>query len=396
MRIALAADAPRCTTQPFDHDPGWEGYNNHILPQTIPTVTQDFGYSRTSIAAKSPGEVGGRIMRASEPAWYGIKIAPKTLDDKLLASGTFALTQGGKGGGGICFGWFNGAQLQGTGRPVNSLAMNLSAASDGGRLAIDLITSDNQTCGTFITRYDRYTTKEEKPEMRPTPIRNDGTRYHWKLDYDPAGNDNKGQIHFTIKSDSDKPGDFEGKVFTVDLPDGFKKHGTAFDHFGLLNITRPGGSMSVYFADLELDAQHLDLSADPHWEGSGNHTTYSAKEVAGCHDFGYSATNHAGGSAGEIGGVIWRSPYAFYADRIGPLSLEDRLEARGRFMVESGAPDSGFYFGWFNSSVKHVEDQEPLKGRNFVGVAIGGPTRVGHYFFPTCVTAQQSKGATPR
>ena len=51
------------------------------------------------------------------------------------------------------------------------------------------------------TRFERYRTPEERAIKRPTPIKHDGTRYRWKLDYDPAANEGKGQVHFTIKSD---------------------------------------------------------------------------------------------------------------------------------------------------------------------------------------------------
>src|SRR5258708_1478829 len=221
---AWCAESPKTPlkTEPFDQDPGWEGYNNHIAPTVAPTVTQDFGYSQTNFAGKVPGELGGTVSRASEPAWYGAKIAPRTLDAKLSASGTCGLTKTGASGG-ICFGWFNGQQASGMGRPMNSLGMMLSAAKGGGRLAIHLITAQNQTCATFVTRFERYKTPEERAILRPTPIKNDGTRYHWKLDYDPAGDEGNGQIQFTIKSSRAKPEDFEGKVFTIDLPAGFKK-----------------------------------------------------------------------------------------------------------------------------------------------------------------------------
>jgi hypothetical protein len=391
--FAWGEDQPKMAlkTERFDRDPGWEGFNNHLAPAASPSVTQDFGFSNTSIASKAPGELGGRICRASEPAWYGAKIAPRTLDDKLSASGTFALTKSGASAG-IFFGWFNGQQPSGMGRPMNSLGMMLSAAKPGGRLAIHLVTAQNQVCATFVTRYEPYKTAEERAIKRPTPIKSDGARYHWKLDYDPAANEGKGQIQFTIQGESGTPEDFEGKVFTVDLPAGFKKQGTSFDHFGVINITRPGGPLSVYFGDLEIDGKTQDFFHDPHWDGSGNHATYQAKEVGGCHDFGFVATNHAGGTAGEMGGLIWRSPYAYYADRIGPLSLNNPLEAAGRFVLMSGAPDSGFFFGWFNSQTRQVEDAESLKDRNFIGISVGGPTRIGHYFLPEFATAQGARG----
>ena len=46
----------------------------------------------------------------------------------------------------------------------------------------------------------------------------------------------------------------------------------------------------------------------------------------------------------------------------------------------------------FNSKVRQVEDEEPLKGRDFIGISIGGPTRIGHYFLPEFATAQGEHG----
>ena len=157
-------------------------------------------------------------------------------------------------------------------------------------------------------------------------------------------------------------------------------------------MTRPGSAMTVYFGDLVLDGQPQDLSRDPQWEGSGNRGKYQPTEIAGYQDFGFSATSNAGGGAGELGGLVWRAPYAYCGDRVGPLSFQDRLEARGRFVLASGAPDSGLFFGWFNSSVKTVDDAAPTKGRDFLGIAIGGPTRIGHYFLPEFATVQGARG----
>ena len=52
------------------------------------------------------------------------------------------------------------------------------------------LTGKNQSCGTFITPF-------LPGKFRPTPLRNDGTRYHWTLDYDPRANAGKGQFTFT-------------------------------------------------------------------------------------------------------------------------------------------------------------------------------------------------------
>ena len=80
-------------TERFDKDPGWEGRNNRATVSEKRTVRQDFGYSRTANAGGKPGEVGGFITSAAEPAYYARKLAPKTFDDHLSASGTL-LCQG--------------------------------------------------------------------------------------------------------------------------------------------------------------------------------------------------------------------------------------------------------------------------------------------------------------
>jgi hypothetical protein len=117
--------------------------------------------------------------------------------------------------------------------------------------------------------------------------------------------------------------------------------------------------------------------------------TYQAKDVGGAHDFGFSPTSHAGGSPGEVGGTFWRSgKYAYYADTVGPLTLDDRLEASGKVVLKSGAPDSDMFLGWFNSANK---DDPPMQAGHFLGVHVGGPTRVGHYFHPSLATARGTR-----
>jgi hypothetical protein len=391
-------------SESFDKDPGWEGHNNHVVPQNVPTVRQDFGYSKTSFAAKAAGEMGGIVTRASEPAYYAQKLTAHTLDDKLSAAGTFALTQS-TASGGIFFGFFHAEQPGGGGRPVGSLGLNLDTERQGARLAVRLITGQNQSCGTFITPFI-------PGHFRPTPIRNDGTRYHWTLDYDPSGAGGKGRFTFTFQGDLPKPGEYSNTnipeehkqharahfpdttSFAVDLPEGFRKQSTSFDHFGMMNMMKAGGHLTIFFSDLTCNGAAADFTQDPNWDAAGNRASYPAKDVGGAHDFGFSPTHYAGGqAAGEVGGTFWRSgKYAYYADPVGPLSLGDRLEAHGKVVLKSGAPDSDMFLGWFSSSNK---DEPPVSSGNFLGVHVGGPTRVGHYFQPSMTSAagthQQAK-----
>jgi hypothetical protein len=57
-------------------------------------------------------------------------------------------------------------------------------------------------------------------------------------------------------------------------------------------------------------------------------------------------------------------------------------------MLAVGPPDSAVQFGWFNSAEK---EYSPQQAGNFLGVKIGGPTRVGHYFAPAYATTQASR-----
>jgi hypothetical protein len=167
---------PPGKSESFDRDPGWDAVNNRVTPKKSETVKQDFGYSATSFTSDAKGEIGGRIQRAARAAYYAETLAtPKTLNDKLTASGTFALTKAGSGGG-IHFGWFNSKQPEAPGRPVNSLGLDLGTENTGGRLAMFALNGRNESTGKFVTRFERYRTKEEQAIKRPTPIRGDGTR----------------------------------------------------------------------------------------------------------------------------------------------------------------------------------------------------------------------------
>src|SRR4051812_50115600 len=88
-------------TERFDKDPGWEGHNNRIVPERLPTVVQDFGHSQTNFAGKEKGEIGGQGTRAAGPAYYAGKKGPGALDDKLSASGAPAPPKTTAAGGGL-------------------------------------------------------------------------------------------------------------------------------------------------------------------------------------------------------------------------------------------------------------------------------------------------------
>ena len=381
-------------TQAFDGDPGWEERGNRMLPETRPTVRQDFGYA--------DGRMGGTVTRSSEPAYYATPIGARTLDDKLSASGTLSITKT-TGGAGVFIGFFNAQQPGGSGRPIASLGLDIDGENKGARLAVRLITARNQSCGTFVTPY-------VPGKFRPTPIRNDGTRYTWRLDYDPAAAGGRGQVVVEFQGDEPKPGSLvtadspavakaEARIrfpdttrFVVDLPAGFKEQGTTFDHFGMMNLMKAGGTMTLHVDGVTVLGKAEDFSSDPKWEESGNRRTYQTSDVGGAHDFGFSATNHAGGAkSGEVGGTFWRTDkWGYYADKVDPLTFTDRLEARGQINLVVGGVDADMCFGWFRTrddaanSPNHVGD--------FLGIKIGGPTRVGHYFLPVWTVTENVRG----
>ncbi len=409
LAVFASAEAPTLCAAPrppvlkaerFDRDPGWEGHNNRIVPKRTQMVKQDFGYSGTHFAGKAAGEMGGVIQRATTPAQYAAPLAPaKTLDDRLTASGTFAIS-GATPGAGVFFGFFHSQQPGGSGRPIGSLGLHFDFEGKGGRLAVRLITGSNKSCGTFTTPY-------LPGKFRPTPLKLDGTRYHWTLDYDPQGAEGNGRFTFTMRSDTHTAQDYgplppasqkeaqarfpNTKTFTVDLTPGLKMENATFDRFGVCNMMKSGGTATMFFDDLQFNGQAQDFSHDPGWIGAGNRAGYEDREITGAHNFGYSAeTNFAGGAPGEVGGGLWRSgDFGYYADRVGPLNLDQRLEARGRVKLVTAGPDSDMQIGWFNSAAK---DKGAGDAENFVGIHVGGPTRIGHYFIPACATAKGTKG----
>jgi hypothetical protein len=267
---------------------------------------------------------------------------------------------------------------------VSSLGLHIGGSKNGIDLHIRLHTADNQACGTTVT--------QEEGLKKRRALRNDGTRYTWKLDYDPEANNARGRITFTVRSNAGKPEPFEGREFVINLPDGYRKQGAVFDRFGLMNIMKPGGQLTIYFADVSYDGRTPNLAVEPKWDAHANRTSYKAKEIGGAQNFGYSSTDHAGGAEGEIGGAMWRAAadWSYYADRVGELSLEDRLEARGKVFLEAGAPDSGMYLGWFKGG---EAEKAPTIAGNFVGVKVAGPSRAGHYLQPAYTTGRSTSRA---
>src|SRR5678815_2917880 len=105
LAVLAAARATAGESEGFDADPRWEGHRNRLVPDNVPVTRQDFGHRTTHKAGgKAPGEIGGRVQRSVTPAWYAKAIEPVTLNDKLSASGRFAV-HGDESNTGTLFGW---------------------------------------------------------------------------------------------------------------------------------------------------------------------------------------------------------------------------------------------------------------------------------------------------
>jgi hypothetical protein len=84
---------------------------------------------------------------------------------------------------------------------------------------------------------------------------------------------------------------------------------------------------------------------DPGWDGR-NHRSAVPRKIR--QDFGYSATAHAGGKAGEIGGFITPAAEpAYYAKKLPRLTFKDRLSASGTLACTGR--ESHLLIGFFNA-----------------------------------------------
>ena len=105
--------------------------------------------------------------------------------------------------------------------------------------------------------------------------------------------------------------------------------------------------------------EHFDK--DPGWDGLNNRLKPDPKDIPAIQqNFGYSKTAFAGGETGEIGGTIWRSVTpAFYAEKIEPKTLNDKLTSSGKFTITKIASNAGIWFGWFDASAQQTGNARP-------------------------------------
>jgi hypothetical protein len=373
--VAPGADAPReagadpsLRRQDFTSDPNWDGYRNRLLPAEPRVTRQDFGHRNSNRArGKAAGEIGGRVQRSLTPAYYARVIPEKTLNDKLTMSGRFCVTDD-ESNTGTLLGWFN-TDSRGW-RTNNSLAIRLDG--NGGKYWVFF---EYGTRG-WLTGGMGCFEGEQYQKTKTKPFRADGTPHTFALTYDPDGNDKLGLITLVL----------DDATYALKLSPGHKLDGATFNRFGVFNQQTSGGGMECYFDDLVFNGEPQDLSRDPKWEAKGNQAQFAERAIRPLHDFGYALTNVAAGrSKGELAGILWRDEDpAYYADRVGPLTLDDELFVSGKIAFSAAGSDSGVHVGWFDSASKKSEDGRKNKRppRNMLSAFLEGPSRIGHYFRP--------------
>jgi hypothetical protein len=276
-------------------------------------------------------------------------------------------------------GWFNHDRSQGW-RTPSSLGFRIDG--NGGKywLFYEYGTKARGTGGGGAFEGDRYQT------TKTLPFPSDGSTHTWALDYDPHGAAGRGLLIFRC----------DNATYELPLVEGHQQQGATFDRFGIWNVQIGGDVMEVYLDDLRIDGGEESFDADPTWTGDGNHVEYEERIMRPYHDFGYSETSHTGGERGEIGGTVFRDERPmYYADRVGPFSLDDELRASGKIVLRSAGADSAVVLGWFGADAKRNKQTSEYEARqtDYVGVIVEGPSQVGHYFRAGYATSTGAGGA---
>jgi hypothetical protein len=386
----LAEDATT-RTQAFDRDPGWDGHNNRSTAHRPRPVRQDFGWSRTANAGGRAGEVGGFITPDAAPAYYAKALPAKRFNDRMSASGTVVVPSSGAtdhSTGNTLLGFFNSKSIN-EWRTPSTIVLRLNGRGDGFHVHLEYCSARWRAGGVFyqheqgegLYRLKRFASEKPHP---------------WSLAYDPAGNHGGGTITAV----------FDGESLVCNLGPGHQADGATFDRFGLLNVMKSaddGGPL--WLDDVMIDGLRDSFDRDPGWSALGNHQSYLSTNVRPRFNFGYSATNYAGGKAkGEIGGLLFRGDerepdrLAYYGDRLEALSLEKPLTASGKVTLRRAVTDSSVLFGFFHSegSMKVNPGYASQVPENFVGAVIEGPSREGFLVYPGYGIDRESQGVFHR
>lgn len=374
----------------FDADPLWDGHNNRTAVPEARRIRQDFGYSMTSHFGGAPGEFGGFITAAAEPAYYAKQIAQRSLGDFLTASGKIMCLDKRFH---VLVGFFNTNTIN-EWRTPNTIALRLQGRGDIFYAYVEYATSrwraGGDSPGGFPLVHDPATGRSRFKGF-PT-----GTNVHdWSLSYDPAGNNGAGSVTAVI----------DGEKSICHLDPAHRSDGATFNRFGLINVMKSaddGGEL--WFDNVSINGVMEMFAHDPHWDEFHNRRSYTTRLVRPWFDFGYSPTHFAGGrAAGEMGGLVFRGDgrytnlMAFYGAPLAELTLHKPLSASGKIALCRGVSDSDVLFGFFHSdhSLNSAGSDAIAMPPDFLGVSIGGPSREGFMFVPAYRLHEKEQNGAP-
>jgi hypothetical protein len=428
----------------FSRDPGWDHYQNRIIGTEMPKVVQDFGWRRTNFTGSGPGEIGGRVENSRRQAYYALPLGkPLTFDDEISASGKLALRHIGLRGVGY-IGFFNSQRH--TWRVWSSMAFRVWEEDNLGQVMFDWMSSDWQARGVDTAvllapdgNVHRWSF-DYAPEAKADPTWHDAALERHLTDQTGNGRpyELQGEEHLFARLKQEEPhltrdslrrrllkvrdqglveyfhrhnqhrwwkrpdaGQGHGRVtfsFDNEVPyviwfdDKIRQAPATFDRFGLFNMARFGQRVELYLGDLIINGEPIELSLDPHWEGHNHEAQYIEPNFHGMQSYGWSQTNWAGKSTGEIGGLFWRTEpqdplFSYYGDDIGELTLDDPISFSGSICFTDGMTDAAAYFGYFNrdNQVEVFAADVPDAGfpmKNTLGFAIADSSAVGYHLTP--------------
>jgi hypothetical protein len=257
LEFRAAQGSTSLRSENFDREPSnWEGINNRGISFKPKRVTQDFGYSSTSWhAGRKPGEVGGIINPAAEPAYFGYRLPqPLNLNCRINASGRLFVAPGP---GHFLLGFFN-AQTLNEWRTPNTLAVRINGRGEGFYCHLEYCTGRWRPGAGVIG--DIVPGRRIHAKLMPA-----GRVYDWRLTYEPDESAGTGLVTLTLSNES--------CICTVTKEQ--RAEGATFTHFGLAPVLKSWDNAGeAWIADVTVNGKPLDFSRDPGWEGAGNRTTY--------------------------------------------------------------------------------------------------------------------------
>lgn len=368
-------EATETRFEDFSSDPDWESDRNRSLPPGCPSVRQDFGARPGGEGDGDAREVGGRVFRTHQTAYYA-KPLPRalTLDDRFTFEGTFDVERLSEAGSsGVLFGLFNHTAQDW--RTPQSVAIRVfDSREEPGKVSVAA------EYGTRAYRTDQLVVSagggNEDPEGDEVVAFGLRQPRRFRLDYDPAAAGGRGRMTLAVEG--------VRTPVVLDLLPGHRGDGAVLDRFGMLNQQHEvSGSMDAYFGDLRLNGVPVAAEREPGWEGRGNRRAFRDCEVETFHNFGF------GEATAAAGGLVWRTDFeedlsAWYGDGDGvSLDLDEELYASGRVRLAWANSDSGVYLGWFGKDSEPIEDGGPMHvPTNSVAMLVEGPSEVGWYARP--------------